>query len=179
MPAETHGKNLTHFEATKPFFGAVLFLFFFFLSRKLPPHSLRRGRRHPRVRSLLRRHEAANSLPTTLYPLLLSRLSLCPGSVSHRSQAHSIFITSRSHTSQSAGESLPHARPLSPGLQEGRDLGRGIYACIMPPLTRFLMCCCYRMRETPFYLPALLTLSLATSLCAVCSPEHTDINSEI
>lgn len=51
--------------------------FFFFLSCKLPPRSLRRGRRR-------RRHQAANSLPPTLLPLFLSRLSLCPGSGSHR-----------------------------------------------------------------------------------------------
>lgn len=123
----------------------VSFSCFFFLSRKLlPPPSRRRGSRRPRVRALLRQHEAANSLPPTLLPLFLSRLSLCRSSGSHRHgerppsvlvrRANSIFITSRSHTSQSAGEA-PSCTLVSPGLEEilrGRELRRGIYSCIMP-----------------------------------------------
>lgn len=167
---------------------------FFFLSRKLlPPPSRRRGSRCPRVRALLRQHEAANSLPPTLPPLFLSRLSLCRNSGSHRHgerppsvlvrRANSIFITSRSHTSQSAGEA-PRARLVSTGLQEilrGRELRRGIYSCIMPLTHAFSHLLHLWRGDTPLSSQRRsLSLSLPL-LCSAahCSQKHTDINSEI
>lgn len=58
-------------------------------------------------------------------------------------RAHSRFITSRSHTSQSTGESLSHACPVSQGLQEvlcRRDSGRGDLFLHNTSHTCFLSC---------------------------------------
>lgn len=174
------GKNLTHFKVTATFYffcSPIVLVFFFHVNFLLPSPSLSRASPAQTTRGC---QQAAADSPL----VFLSRLSLCSDSGSHRHGerprsvllcwAHSRFITRRSHTSQSAVESLPHARPVSPGLQEvlrGRDLGRRIYFCIMPLTHAFIMFCFTWNTSFPPSNAHSLFLPL------LCSPKHSDITS--
>lgn len=139
---------------------------------------------------------AADSPPALLIPaLIMPRLWQPPAQQASAlcafcaGPAASSLPADRIHHSP-LGESLPRARPVSPGLQEvlrGRDLGRGIYAWIMPLSHTCIFSCAASMEWGKHLLPLpsptlhrSLSLSLPLLCIAVhCSPQHTDIKSEI